>query len=129
MITPISFVAIDKNPVAGEKIFRLVHHRDHSIQECPQLRQETIRQIAGLAANTRIAGGETRTRELFAQVVDFFPLLERVKKYRHRPRIHRECAHPEQMRGNAAPGSQQSARIAFPRGGNSQPMSFSTAMA
>ena len=57
-----------------------------------ELRDEGLRQIARLTADSRVAGGETRAGEKLEEVIEFLPLGEGVEEDRHRAEIHGEGA-------------------------------------
>ena len=97
-------------------------------RNCFELRDEAFRQIANLAADARVGSGETRAGQQLEKIIEFLALGEGVEKHRHRAEIERHRAEAEQCAEMRAV-SQQMTRIALPRGGNSQPISFSTASA
>ena len=90
--------AIHPDAVAREERFRLVDVHDDFVEELPDLIHPARRQIARHAADARVAGGETRTRQRLEQIVELLALRERVHEHGQRADIHREAAHAEQMR-------------------------------
>ena len=119
---------INEDAVAGEKPVDLVELRDEIVQKFLQLRDECFRQIPNLTADARVGSGEARSGQEFEQIIEFLAFGEGVEKNRHRAEVERHRAEPEEVRGNARV-SQQMTRIAWPRGGSSQPINFSTASA
>ena len=96
-----ALVAVDEDLVAREQRVELVDLALELLGEGLALVGPAGRQIADLAADARVAGGEARAGERLDQVVDFLALGEGVEEERHRAGVHRQRAHAEQVRGDA----------------------------
>ncbi len=128
-MTPMSWVRSTKMRLLREQRVDLVDDGHDFVEELLQPGDEGRRQVARLAADAGVAGGEARAGELLAQVVDLFALGEGVEEDGHRAHIHGEAADAEQVRGDARQLAADHADGLAARRAASQPMSFSTASA
>ena len=106
----------------------LIELRNEIVHELLELRDESSGKITDLSTNARIRGGKARAGQQLEEIVDFLALGEGIEKNGHRAEIERHRAQAEEVRERREV-SQQIMRMAFPRGGSSQPISFSTASA
>ena len=112
-VSSLSISSIDRQDLVEE----LLQHRS----------MNAVGQVAGLAADARVAGGEARAGELLDEVVDLLALGEGVEEDGHR------AAHPwrssRRRAGARRCGPSRSRSRGWPgrAAGSSQPMSFSTA--
>ena len=90
--------AIHENFVPGQQPVALVQARLEIVEEFFQLWNELLRQITDLPAHARVGSGKSRAGEQLEKIIKFFALGERVKENRHRPKIERHRAEPQQVR-------------------------------
>src|SRR2546421_12894721 len=68
------FCSIDKDAIPREQLVHLVQRRAELIEKIAQHRDEFLREIANLSADSGVGSGEARATEQLAQVVNFFAL-------------------------------------------------------
>src|SRR5262249_35839683 len=91
------FGSIDKDTIAREQFVHLIQRWPELIEKIAQHRNEFLRQIANLSADTGVGSCEPCAAEQLAQVVNFFPLGKGIKKNGHRPENERHRADSHQM--------------------------------
>ncbi len=85
----------------GQQLVELVDLALELLDEALALVGPAGRQVADLAADAGVAGGEARAGQRLDQVVDFFALGEDVEEDGHRAGVHGQRAHAEQVRRDA----------------------------
>ena len=83
------------------KLIDLIELGDEAVEERLQLRDERLRQVANLSADSRVGSGEARAGQQFKQIVELLALGEGVEENRHRAEIERHRAQAQQVGGEA----------------------------
>ncbi len=96
------FGAIHENFVTGEEFVYFVYDGSELVEEVGESRKEVIWEVAGLAADAGVGGGEAGACEDFAEVVEFFAFGEGVEEDGHGAGVHGVGAEAEEVGGDAS---------------------------
>ncbi len=92
---------VEEDLVPREELIDFVELVGDVIEELVEFREEVGREVADLAPDAGVAGGEAGSGEDFAEVVDFLAFGERVEEDGHGTAVHGEDAHAEEVCGEA----------------------------